>query len=52
MNVGRVVFETLASAIDLYPRKDGAAFDWRAPEPDKAGVVSPFAALAKLKNKS
>lgn len=52
MNVGRVVFETLASAIDLYPRKDGAAFDWKAPEPDKAGVVSPFAALAKLKNKS
>jgi len=51
MEVGRVVFETLASAIDPYPRKAGAAFDWKAPEADKAGTVSPFAALAKLKNK-
>lgn len=51
MEVGRVVFETLASAIDPYPRKAGAAFDWKAPDADKTGTVSPFAALAKLKNK-
>lgn len=51
MDIGRVAFETLAAAINPYPRKEGAAFDWTAPEAGKTGTVSPFAALAKLKNK-
>ncbi len=52
MEIGRIVFETLAAALDPYPRAPGAALDWQdeaAAEPSK---VSPFAALAKLKNKS
>jgi hypothetical protein len=48
--VGRVVFESLAGAIDLFPRKPGATF-----EPPQAGgpgrPESPFAALAKLKTR-
>jgi len=49
--VGRVVFECLAGAIDLFPRKPGATFE-PPPEPDEAGKsASPFAALAKIRNK-
>ena len=47
--IGRVVFETISAALDPYPRKDGAEFNWAdaaASDPEK---VSPFAALAKLK---
>jgi hypothetical protein len=50
IEIGRVVFETLAGAIDLFPRKPGVAF-----EPPEGGDAdrpeSPFAALAKMKNK-
>ncbi|MGE0055304.1 MAG: DUF177 domain-containing protein [Hyphomicrobium sp.] len=48
--VGRIVFETLSSAIDPYPRKEGAAFDWK----DKTGnaeKANPFSVLAQLKDK-
>lgn len=50
--VGRIVFETISAGLDPYPRKEGAEFSWT----DKAEMVpekvSPFAALAKLKDKS
>lgn len=53
INAGGVVFETLAAGLDPYPRKEGAAFEWRedgdAPEP---GATSPFAALKKLRKDS
>lgn len=47
---GRILFEDFATAIDPYPRKEGASFDWA----DKNLVsdsdqVHPFAKLAKLK---
>jgi hypothetical protein len=48
--VGRVVFECLAGAIDLFPRKPGVSFE----PPDDGGggnPDSPFSALAKIKNK-
>lgn len=51
MEIGRIVFETLASALDLYPRKEGAVLDWKEPSGDPV-KVSPFAALAKLKGKT
>lgn len=47
--VGRVVFESLAGGIDLFPRKAGATFD--APQPAEAASESPFAALAKIRTK-
>lgn len=46
--IGRVVYEILATAIDPYPRKPGAALELRHDDEDKA-AASPFAALAKLK---
>lgn len=48
--LGRIFFEQLSAAIDPYPRKPGAEFDWKDPreaaDKEKGG---PFAALAKLK---
>jgi uncharacterized metal-binding protein YceD (DUF177 family) len=47
IDVGRIVYEELASAIDPFPRRDGAAFD----REDKEGAARthPFAQLARLK---
>lgn len=52
--VGRVVFETLAAALDPFPRKPGAILEQEhAPAADAAsqGAASPFAVLANLKPK-
>jgi uncharacterized metal-binding protein YceD (DUF177 family) len=52
IEVGTMVYGVLSAALDPYPRKPGAEFDWVDPklaaDPDAA---SPFAALAKLKPK-
>lgn len=47
--VGRIVFETISAALDPYPRKDGAEFNWSDKAQSEPEKVSPFAALAKLK---
>ncbi|MEQ1698430.1 MAG: DUF177 domain-containing protein [Hyphomicrobiaceae bacterium] len=50
LDVGRVVFETLAAGIDPFPKKPDAAFAWddpRAADPKS----NPFAVLANLKPK-
>jgi hypothetical protein len=49
LDVGRIVYEELASVIDPFPRRDDAAFDWE----DKEGAARthPFAQLARLKRK-
>lgn len=51
IHVGRIVFECLASAIDLFPRAPDAKLDWEAPAAPSgaAGPDSPFAVLAKIK---
>lgn len=51
--IGRVVVEWLAGAIDPYPRKPGATFDWQDPQLKDEGDarVSPFAVLARLKGR-
>jgi uncharacterized metal-binding protein YceD (DUF177 family) len=49
--VGRIVFETLAAALDPYPRKDNASFNWAEPDNPDEKKTSPFAVLAKLKGK-
>ena len=50
IEVGRVVFETLAAALDPYPRRADAAFEWTDPR-DAGGAekASPFAVLRSLK---
>lgn len=47
---GRIIFETLSGALDPYPRKADAAFDWKdsAAESEKS---NPFSVLAQLKEK-
>ena len=51
IDVGRVVFESLATALDPYPRQSGARFDWEDPLQRDGGKANPFAVLAKLKDK-
>lgn len=50
IEVGRVVFQSLAGAIDLFPRKPGVAFEPPS-DADGSDPPSPFAALAKIKDK-
>jgi hypothetical protein len=50
IDAGRIVFETVAAAIDPYPRKEGAVFEWTDPkEAQPGGPAGPFAGLSKLK---
>lgn len=49
--IGRIVCEHLAAAIDPYPRKADAAFNYVDPATGDGGKSSPFAALDKLRRK-
>lgn len=52
IDLGHLVGELFASAINPYPRKDGVAFDWTDPKGAAAeAAAKPFAALARLKPK-
>ena len=54
IGVGHIVFETLAAAIDPFPRKPGAVLDWQPAGPAQtsaSGADSPFSVLANLKTK-
>jgi hypothetical protein len=51
LDVGRIVYEELASTIDPFPRSDGATFEWKN-EADAPARDNPFAALEKLKRRS
>jgi hypothetical protein len=51
LEIGRIVFETLAAGLNPYPRKPDAAFDWLDPNV-ATSPANPFAALAKLKPKA
>ena len=49
IDVGRIIYEELASTIDPFPRREGAAVEWE----DREGAerTHPFAQLARLKRK-
>jgi hypothetical protein len=51
IDLGPVIYETLATALDPYPKRPGASFDWSQGRPPEAGEgrSGPFAALAALK---
>jgi len=52
IDLGALAAEIFASAINPYPRKDAAEFDWQDPKLAEPGRPdSPFAGLAKLKSK-
>jgi uncharacterized metal-binding protein YceD (DUF177 family) len=51
IDLGTLVYETLATALDPYPKRAGASFDWSQGAPDEAGSAKtgPFAVLSALK---
>ena len=52
IDVGRIIFESLAAAIDPFPRRPGAEFDGPLTAPTGSTPESPFAVLASLKDKT
>jgi uncharacterized metal-binding protein YceD (DUF177 family) len=51
IDLGPVVYESLATALDPYPKKPGASFQWSQGADDGEGQESgPFAALKRLKD--
>lgn len=52
IDAGRIAFEIVSAALDPYPRKSGAEFDWTDPkEAASKAAGGAFSALAKLKPK-
>jgi uncharacterized metal-binding protein YceD (DUF177 family) len=51
IDVGRIIFESLAAAIDPFPRRPGAVFEGPLSAPTASEAESPFAVLASLKDK-
>jgi hypothetical protein len=56
VDLGLILYETLATGLDPYPRAEGAAFHWAEVEAQESGqgaakVQGPFAALARLKTR-
>jgi uncharacterized metal-binding protein YceD (DUF177 family) len=52
IELGPFLYETLATSLDPYPRREGASFEWREASDETEPRVkadSPFAALSKLK---
>ena len=53
IDLGPVIYETLATALDPYPKLPGISFDWSQGHSEAAGEgkSGPFAALAALKRR-
>jgi uncharacterized metal-binding protein YceD (DUF177 family) len=52
IDLGHLAAEIFASAIDPYPRKADAAFEWTDPQEADEAARKPFAGLARLKSKA
>lgn len=52
IDAGRIVFETVATALDPYPRKPGAEYHADRPENSGLDETGPFAALKRLKDRT
>lgn len=53
IDLGPVIYESLATALDPYPKREGARFGWaEGPGPEaETAKTGPFAALAALKRR-
>ena len=51
IDLGPVIYETLATALDPYPKREGVSFDWAQGAAEGGGGSGPFAALAGLKRR-
>lgn len=52
IDAGRIVFETIATALDPYPRKQGAEFRAEGVTNQGPSEAGPFAALKRLKDQA
>jgi uncharacterized metal-binding protein YceD (DUF177 family) len=53
IDLGPLVYETLATSLDPYPKKEGVSFEWSqgSEEPGSEAGTGPFAALGALKKR-
>lgn len=53
IDLGPVIYETVATALEPYPKREGVSFDWSQGPSEEAGSAKsgPFAALAALKRR-
>ena len=52
IDLGPIVYETLATNLDPYPKRPGVSFQWsQGTSGAKSPGTGPFAALAKLKKR-
>lgn len=53
IDLGPILYETLATSLDPYPKREGASFEWsqQASEPPEPAKTGPFAALEALKRR-
>jgi hypothetical protein len=54
IDLGRVIYEALATALDPYPKREGARFAWSNGDEESAVEgqdIGPFAALVRLKQR-
>jgi hypothetical protein len=51
IDLGPIIYETLATALDPYPKREGVSFEWSqgGASAGKGGESGPFAALKRLK---
>ena len=51
LDLGPVIYETLATALELYPKKEGTSFQWSQGGGPEAQKIGPFAALDQLRKR-
>lgn len=51
IDLGPLIYETLATSLDPYPKRDGASFEWSQGAEGAPAGTSPFAALEALRRR-
>ena len=51
IDLGTLLYETLATALEPYPQREGAQLEWQAGPESEGEPEGPFAALARLKQR-
>jgi uncharacterized metal-binding protein YceD (DUF177 family) len=51
IDLGPLIYETLATSLNPYPKRKGASFDWSQEQGEGPSGIGPFAALEALKRR-
>jgi uncharacterized metal-binding protein YceD (DUF177 family) len=51
IDLGPLIYETLAMSLDPYPKREGASFEWSQDKGEAPAGISPFAALEALRRR-